>query len=111
MEDRRGWPMALFALAVYGYVLLSVSLDYEGTVARSHRCPVADSALVIPLAFIALAYLTDLTLWVCALISLALWVVTLPLAMRRRHAPRPNRRGRDQPAHSVSTRLRHRGGW
>lgn len=84
MEIRRGWSMSVLALAVYGFVFLTVAFDYDGTVARSRRAPVRDSLLVMPLAFLALAYITSIDLWFCAVVSAALWVALLPLVLRRR---------------------------
>lgn len=59
-------------------------LRHEALHTWSKAHPVFDSALFVPLVFLALASLTDLALGWCALIGVGAWLLLLPLVLRRR---------------------------
>lgn len=82
--DRRGAVAGLVALAVYGVVFAVIAVKQEAVSRWSKTHPVLDSALIAPLAFLALANVTGLAVVTCALISLGVWLLVLPLVHRRR---------------------------
>jgi hypothetical protein len=89
LYDRRGFAVAVVGALVWGSIIVSVVRGLGRVSAWSRAHPVADSALVVPLTFVALAYLTRLGLGWCALIAVALWLVVVVLGRwRRRVVPR-----------------------
>lgn len=55
------------------------------------RHPILDGLLVVPLAFLAMAVVLRLSLWVCLVVVLLTGVVMVPLAVRSRRSQRPQR--------------------
>jgi hypothetical protein len=68
-------------VAVAGVV---AAFDHRRTTAWSRRHVGRDAAFVVPLMFLALAYLTDLALVVCLVIAFVAGAVLVPVALRRR---------------------------
>ncbi|HEX8104762.1 MAG TPA: hypothetical protein VF533_19240 [Solirubrobacteraceae bacterium] len=74
--DARGAVVGVVALLTYGAIALA--LMRPEVVNRWSQMPlVVDTALMIPLGFIAAAYVTDLGLWACAAIGVAAWLLQL----------------------------------
>jgi hypothetical protein len=84
LHDRRGLAVAAVGALMWGLLLLSVVRGVSHATAWSRAHPVADSAMVVPLAFAGLAYLTRLGLVWCGLIGVAVWLVVLVLGRWRR---------------------------
>ncbi len=82
--DKRGIIVGVLAFIVYGGVFLVAAFDHRRTTAWSRRHFGLDSALIVPLAFLALAYLTDLALVVCLALAFAAGAVQVPVALSRR---------------------------
>jgi hypothetical protein len=81
--------IALLVLTVFG-----VSALAPRRVQRwSRRHPILDGSLVVPLAFLALAVVLRLSLWVCLVVAILTGVVMVPLAVWSR----PQRPQRDEP--------------
>jgi hypothetical protein len=85
---KRGWPLGLAAGVVYGCGFLGMLFARHRFIAWSTRHPVADAMFVIPLMFFALAYVTNLSLWVCATIAVCTWIALAGLAVWRRRTRR-----------------------
>lgn len=82
--DKRGAIVGVIALVVYGGVLLIATFNHSRTMTWSRRHVALDAALIVPLVFLALAYLTDLALATCVALALASGVVLVPVALWRR---------------------------
>ena len=82
--DRRGAIAGIVAFAIYGIIFGLGAIRHEELRAWTRAHPGADSALLIPLVFLALANSTDLSLALCALLGVAAWLALLPLTHRRR---------------------------
>jgi hypothetical protein len=63
--ERRGWVVGIVAAVVYGGMGLAVAITPGGTVRWSRAHPKADNAVLGPLLFLALAYLTRVSVWWC----------------------------------------------
>jgi hypothetical protein len=87
--DRRGPALGVFAFVVYLPICLGHALAPDRVRAWSQRHVVLDIALFVPIAFLAIAYLSHLAVWACALIALALGAVLVPVALRGRGSRRP----------------------
>jgi hypothetical protein len=81
--DKRGAVVGLVALVVYGGILLVATFDHRRTMAWSSRHVALDAALIVPLTFLALAYLSDLPLGVCVAIGVVAGAVLVPVALWR----------------------------
>lgn len=68
---RRGWVVGSIAAVVYGGLGLAMALAPGGVVDWSRRHPRADGAFFGPLLFLGLAYLTSLSIWICAVAGIA----------------------------------------
>lgn len=86
--DKRGAAVGIVALFVYGGVSLLAAFKHDDVLAWSRRHPALDSLMIVPLAFLALAYLTDLGLGLCAAISVAAGLMLVSVAGWRRRARR-----------------------
>jgi microcompartment protein CcmK/EutM len=93
LHDRRGVAVAAVGALVWGTLLVSIVRGVAHASAWSRAHPTADSALVVPLTFVGLAYLTRLGLGWCALIGVALWLVVLVLGRWRRRVVYRGRAG------------------
>jgi hypothetical protein len=93
LHDRRGLAVAVVGALVWGTLLVSIVRGGGHVSAWSRAHPTADSALVVPLTFVGLAYLTRLGLGWCALIGVALWLVVLVLGRWRRRVVYRGRAG------------------
>lgn len=71
VAGRRGWIVGAIAAIVYGGIGLAMAVAPGGVVAWSRRHPRLDSAVFGPLLFLALAYLTPMSIWICALLGVA----------------------------------------
>lgn len=92
MWERRGAVAGLVALVIYGVGSAHTVLRWDKTIAWSKDHPFLDGLLVVPLLFLALAYLTDLGLLLCLAIAACAGVALMPLQhwlRRRRLAVRP----------------------
>lgn len=82
--DKRGALVGVLAFLVYGGVFLTAAFNHGASLAWSRRHVALDGAFIVPIAFLALAYLTTLSLWLCALIALAAGAVLVSVAVWRR---------------------------
>jgi hypothetical protein len=64
--ERRGWIVGAIAAIVYGGLGLACALAPRGLMRWSRAHPVLDNAFLGPFLFLALAYLTHLSVWWCA---------------------------------------------
>lgn len=62
---RRGVAVGIIAAVVYGSGALACAAAWQRTVAWSKQHPLLDSLLIVPLLFLAVAYLTDLPIGLC----------------------------------------------
>ncbi|WP_248962916.1 hypothetical protein [Sphaerisporangium perillae] len=92
LTEKHGLAVGILAGVVYGSLTL-VSLAYNRVVAWSKAHPLLDSLILLPLVFLALAYLTPLSLVMCAVITAACGVPWLALTTfaRRRHKDLPEK--------------------
>jgi hypothetical protein len=81
--DKRGAVVGAVALLVYGGIVLTAMFNHSGTLAWSRRHVALDASFVVPLTFLALAYLTALPLGVCVLIAAAMGAVLVAVAVWR----------------------------
>lgn len=86
--DERGALVGIVAFLVYGGVFLVAAFKHDDLLAWSRRHPALDSLIIVPLAFLALAYLTDLGSGLCAAISAAAGLILVSVAGWRRQARR-----------------------
>ncbi|HWT93457.1 MAG TPA: hypothetical protein VN238_10705 [Solirubrobacteraceae bacterium] len=82
----RGAIVGLIAFAVYTPLFLVGAFRHARVLAWSARRPVLDAALFVPLVFVPVATLTDLSLAVCALIALGVGALLTLLVLRRTRA-------------------------
>ena len=82
--DERGAAVGVAAFIVYGGLFLVGAFNPKAIDQWGRRHAVLDAALIVPLTFFAVAYLTDVALAVCAAIALAVGAVFVPFAMWRR---------------------------
>lgn len=71
LADRRGWGVAIVAVIVYGAIGVAFISFHDQLVAFSQDHPVLDASLFAPLLFIALAYMSELSIVLCIVIALA----------------------------------------
>ncbi len=82
---KRGAAVGIIAAVVYGSIALANLVAWQRTRAWSKQHPVLDSLLIVPLLFLAIAYLTDLSIGGCvAATALAGALLAGPPAVRRR---------------------------
>lgn len=83
--ERRGWVVGAVAAIVYGGIGLVGALAPGGLVRWSTAYPAVDNAFLGPLLFLALAYLTHVPVWWCAVAGVlgSVGGVTLGAARRR----------------------------
>jgi hypothetical protein len=82
---RRGWIVGLIALATWGAIVV-LSTTGRDWFARMRERPLvrfADGLLLIPLAFLALALSTRLSLAICALAGVGAWLVVRAIGLAR----------------------------
>lgn len=84
MAERRGWPYGLAAAVVYGGLSVSMALRPHRTVHWSRTHPVADAALLGPIAFLTAAYFTDWSVWWCLLVGAVGLVVGVGRGLQRK---------------------------
>jgi len=76
-------------IELLGFTLAGVSALAPRRVQRWWwRHPILDSALMVPLMFVALAVILRLSLWVCLVVALLTGVVMAPVAVRSRRRQR-----------------------
>ncbi|WP_157251917.1 hypothetical protein [Patulibacter americanus] len=92
LHERRGLALAVVGALMWGALLAAMVRGTDMT-AWSRAHPVVDSAVMVPVTFVALAYLTHLALGWCALIGVALWLVALVLGRWRRRVVYRGRAG------------------
>lgn len=80
--ERRGPVAGLVALAIYGVAFSVGAFRFEQTRTWARRHPTLDRLLSAPLLFLALAYLSHLSLIACASIAVAATAVLLLAVMR-----------------------------
>ncbi|MFC4533958.1 hypothetical protein [Sphaerisporangium dianthi] len=88
LTEKHGLAVGVLAAVVYGG-LTFMPLFFERVSAWSKAHPVLDSLVLIPLIFLALAYLTPMSLAMCAAITAACglpWAAVTIAVRRRRHA-------------------------
>ena len=86
LANERGDALGLVATAFYATLFVIGALRWDGLVAWGKRHPVADRALMFPLAFFAVALFASVPLAVCALIAAAATLVFVAVGPRRRAA-------------------------
>lgn len=84
---KRGPVVGAMAAVVYGAMALSVIFAWDHMVAWPRRHPHLDNLLFFPLAFLALALITNLVAYLCALIALGLGLVLDVVPRLRRGKP------------------------
>ncbi len=86
LEVKRGATVGIIAAVVYGSMALSTLLAWERTSAWSKQHPLLDSLIVVPLLFLAIAYLTDLSIALCLIIGVlgGLLLAGISAVLRRR---------------------------
>jgi hypothetical protein len=67
---KRGWLIGVVAAAVYGGMAFACILRWDRVQAWSLRHPLVDSAFIVPVLFLALAYITSLSTALCIVISI-----------------------------------------
>lgn len=87
---KRGAAVGFIAAVFYGSIAMVTLLAWQRTVAWSKRHPVLDSLGIVPLLFLFIAYITNLSIGACVLIALptGLFLVALSALLRRRRATR-----------------------
>lgn len=90
VATKRGAAVGLLAAVVYGSIAMVTLLAWQRTVAWSKRHPVLDSLGIVPLLFLFIAAITNLSIGACVLIALptGLFLVALSALLRRRRATR-----------------------
>lgn len=68
MWVKRGAVVGIIAVLAYGFIALYGLLGFPAT-AWSKRHPLLDNLLMVPLLFLAVAYLTNLSTGMCMLIA------------------------------------------
>jgi hypothetical protein len=88
--DRRGWVVGVIAAIVYGGIGLAGALAPGGLMRWSGAHPVLDNAFLGPFLFLALAYLTHVSVWWCAIAGVlgSIGGIALGTARRRTLASR-----------------------
>jgi hypothetical protein len=86
LTEKHGLAVGVLAGVVYGGLAL-VALFFNQVRAWSKAHPVLDSLVIIPLIFLALAYVTPLPLLMCAAVTAVCGLTWLVIAalIRRRH--------------------------
>jgi len=87
--EMRGAVVGILALLVYGGVFLAPAFNLDTGAARRRGQIALDAALIAPLTFLALAYVTHLPLAGCIAAGLAAGAVFVPLALWRGAPKRP----------------------
>ncbi len=82
---KRGAVVGTVAAVVYGWVGLTTLLAWQRTTHWSKRHPLLDSLLVVPLLFLAIAYITKLSTGICLLIALLAGLVVVGVSAALRH--------------------------
>ena len=88
--ERRGWVVGVIAAIVYGGIGLAGALAPRGLMRWSRAHPVLDNAFLGPFLFLALAYLTHVSVWWCAIAGVlgSIGGIALGTARRRTLASR-----------------------
>lgn len=68
---KRGWLIGVVALIVYGWIGLGMGIAPKTFIAWERRHPVLDGMILGPLVFLAAAYITSWSWWVCLLLGIA----------------------------------------
>jgi hypothetical protein len=86
LAGKRGLAVGLFAALVYGLVGIGCAFNARRMAMWSRTHPVLDSAFIIPFAFLALAYLTNVALVLCGVYCVGLGALSMALSavFRRR---------------------------
>lgn len=82
--DKRGPAVGIVALVVYGSVFLIAAFNHRRMRAWSRRHVALDSLLIVPLIFLMLALVTNLSLALCVAIAAAAGAVLVPFMVWRR---------------------------
>lgn len=85
---KRGTIVGVIALVAYGGIFVLGAFNHAALLRWSRRHVALDALAMALLVFLALAYLTSLPLWLCALAGLAAAAALVPVAVRRRRARR-----------------------
>jgi hypothetical protein len=87
---KRGAVVGVIAVVVYGLLSFSCLLAWERVRDWSRRHPLLDSLIIVPLLFLALAYVTRLSTVICGLIALIAGPLLAAPAFARRRARQRN---------------------
>lgn len=87
---KRGVVVGVVAVIVYGLLSLSCLLAWERVRDWSKRHPLPDSLVIVPLLFVALAYVTRLSTVICILIAAIAGPLLMAPAYARRRARQRN---------------------
>lgn len=84
--DQRGAAVGVVAFVVWGGMLLFTAFGHGRVQVWTGRHPAIDAAFIVPLTFLALAYLTSLPLAACAAIGVGAGLIFVPIVVwgRRR---------------------------
>lgn len=82
--DKRGAAVGILAVVVSAAMCLGGAFHHSAAIAWSRRHVVLDALLIVPLTFFGLAYITGLSLVLCAAIALGAGAVLVPIAVVRR---------------------------
>jgi hypothetical protein len=82
--ERRGWVVGVIAAIVYGGIGLAGALAPGGLMRWSRAHPVLDNAFLGPFLFLALAYLTHVSVWWCAIAGVLGGIGGIALGTARR---------------------------
>jgi hypothetical protein len=83
LTKRRGWELGVVAAIVYGGLAISMALSPGGVVAWSRAHPKLDGAMLGPVTFLAMAYLTRLSVWWCLVAGLTGVAIGAELGVQR----------------------------
>ena len=83
--ERRGWVVGGIAAVVYGGMALAGALAPRGLMRWSRAHPILDNAFLGPLVFLALAYLTPMSVWWCAVAGVLGSIGGITLGAAKRH--------------------------
>ena len=86
--ERRGAAVGVVALLIYGVILATAAGRQDAALRWAQAHPVLDTLLMAPLAFVAAAYATDLSLAACAAVGAGAWVLLALVTLRRRAGAR-----------------------
>ena len=83
LASKRGAAVGVAAGVVYALLFVPMLLSSSAVIGWSRRHPGLDGAILGPLVFLCLAYITSWPLWVCLVIGVAGTLLGATMGMRR----------------------------